>query len=402
MPNENFSFLPSWPLDIGPLLWVAVLLLAAIMAGEATRRWLRVSRIVGYVATGVLLGPPIAGLIDQQTVAQLRIFADVAIGLLLFELGQRVDIDWLRRNPALLATSVAEALLTFVAVAGVMLVFGARPAVAAACGIIAIVTSPAVVMTVVKDLRAQGQVTERTMLLSALNTAYASVGMALIFGWLSVDAERGIAGVIAHPLYLVAGSLLLAALLARGSLEALRLLGRRAVFQFALLVAIVLLTVAAATTLHLSVPLALLLLGLFVRVFDRARHFVALRFGETAMLLVVVLFALAGASLQLGGIGALPVAILIIVARFLAKTLPLAFFAPPSALTVRKAVLIGIALTPSSALALLMLTDLAHVFPNLEPHVMGAMFWALGILAFAGPIGAEYALRQAKEAHEES
>jgi hypothetical protein len=41
------AFLPDWPLQLGPLLWVAVLLLAAIMAGEAVRRWLRFSRIVG-------------------------------------------------------------------------------------------------------------------------------------------------------------------------------------------------------------------------------------------------------------------------------------------------------------------------------------------------------------------
>lgn len=397
------AFLPDWPLQLGPLLWVAVLLLAAIMAGEAVRRWLRFSRIVGYVAVGALLGPPIGGLIDSVTVGQLRIFADVALGLLLFELGQRVDVDWLRRNPALLAASATEALLTFIAVAGVMLLFGTRPAMAAACGVLAVATSPAVVMTVVKDLRAQGQVTERLMLLTALNTTYASIGLAVAIGWLSVEAERGIVAVVMHPLYLVAGSGVLAALLARVTLAALRLLGRRAVFQFALLVAIVLLTVAAATTLRLSVPLALLLLGLFMRVFDRERHFVSLRFGETAMLFVVVLFALAGANLRLAGwTDVVPIAVLVVLARFAAKALPLLFFAQPSALPIRKAGWLAVGMTPLSGMVLLMLLDLAAAFPALELQAVSSMFVAIAILAFVGPIATELALRRANEAAEET
>jgi len=46
--------------DATPLGWVAVLLLAAIVAGESVRRFLRVSRVIGYLAVGALLGrlPP--------------------------------------------------------------------------------------------------------------------------------------------------------------------------------------------------------------------------------------------------------------------------------------------------------------------------------------------------------
>ena len=44
--------------------------------------------------------------------------------------------------------------------------------------------------------------------------------------------------------------------------------------------------------------LTLLLLGVFGRIFDRDRHFVSLRFGHSAMLFVVLLFALAGAGLD--------------------------------------------------------------------------------------------------------
>ena len=49
--------------------------------------------------------------LGADTLATLRIFSDIAVGLLLFELGQRVDLGWLRRNPWLFVTSVLEALL---------------------------------------------------------------------------------------------------------------------------------------------------------------------------------------------------------------------------------------------------------------------------------------------------
>ena len=202
-----------------------------------------------------------------------------------------------RRNPWLFVSSVLEALLTLAAVYAVMRLFDVRPVTAAAAGVLAIATSPGVVVTLVKDLRAQGQVTERVILFTALNTAYAVVGLALIVGWLHFESARAPI-MIAPPLYLIIGSLALAALLAAAMILILRLFGRRPTFQLAITVSFVLLTVAAASALELSVPLTLLLTGMLGRIFDRDRHFVSLRFGQTAMLFVVLLFALAGAGLE--------------------------------------------------------------------------------------------------------
>jgi len=400
---DPFQFLPAWPLAVPPLAWVAVLLLAAILAGEAVRRYLRVSRIVGYLAVGALLGPSVGGVVDSGTVGQLRIFVDIAVGMLLFELGQRIDLSWLRRNPSLLAASVLEAALTFVLVYLAMSWFGMRPVTATAAGLLAVATSPAVVMTVIKDLRAQGQVTERVMLFTALNTAYAVIGLSLMVGWLHFESERTLATKVLHPLYLVGGSLALAGLIAVVMLSLLRLFGRRPAFQFSATVALVLLTVAAATMLKLSVPLALLLLGVFGRLFDRERHFVSLKFGETAMLFIVLLFALTGASLDFTGwTAALPVAAAFIVARLVGKTLPILLLANASGLALRKSALVGLALTPMSGLSLLILHELLLRSPPLAGEIGAAMFLTITVLAFAGPLATEFALRRATEAAEET
>jgi len=402
MNPADYPFLPAWPPALTPLAWVAVLLLSAIVVGEATRRWLRISRVVGYLLVGAVLGPHATGLFDAGTLETLRIFSDIAVGLLLFELGQRVDLGWLRRNPWLLVTSVLEAMLTLAAVYAVMRLFDVRPVAAAAAGVLAIATSPAVVVTLVKDLRAQGQVTERVILFTALNTAYAVVGLALIFGWLHFESARA-SITIAHPLYLIFGSLALAALLAAAMILILRLFGRRPTFQLAITVSFVLLTVAAASALELSVPLTLLLTGMLGRVFDRDRHFVSLRFGQTAMLFVVLLFALAGAGLNFHGwLAALPMALGFIAARYLGKLVPIMLLARPSSLTVRKASLVQLGLTPMSGLALLMLHDLTQQAPFLAQDIAASIYLAVAILAFAGPLALQFALVRSGETEEDA
>jgi Kef-type K+ transport system membrane component KefB len=402
MSPADFPFLPAWPPEGTPLAWVAVLLLAAIVVGEVMRRRLGASRVIGYLLVGAVLGPHAAGVLSVETLGALRVFVDIAVGLLLFELGQRVDLGWLRRNPWLLLTSVLEALCTLVAVFAVMRLFDVRPVTAAAAGVMAMATSPAVVITLVKDLRAQGQVTERVMLFTALNTTYAVVGLALIFGWLHYETEQAPTMFIAHPLYLLGGSLALAAVLAAAMILLLRIVGRNPVFQFAITVALVLLTVAATSALNLLVPLTLLVMGMLGRVFDRDRSFVSLRFGQSAMLFVVLLFALGGAGLEFRGwVAALPMALGFIAARQLGRLVPIMLLARPGSLLTRKASLVQLGLTPMSSLALLMMQDILRQAPLLAHEVAASVYLAITILAFAGPFALQFALRRADETAEE-
>jgi uncharacterized integral membrane protein len=230
-----------------------------------------------------------------------------------------------------------------------------------------------------------------------------SIGLALIVGLLHYQSEQPLATMVLHPLYLVAGSLLLAAVLAAVMLSLLRLFGRRPAFQFSATVSLVLLTVAVATMLKLSVPLALLLLGVLGRMFDRERHFVSLKFGETAMLFIVLLFALAGASLEFAGwTAALPLALAFVGARLIGKTLPVLVLSGPSSLTLRKSALVSLGLLPMSGLALLMLHELLLQSPALAAEIGAAMFLAITFLSFAGPLALEFALRRAGEAAEDA
>ncbi|HNM21328.1 MAG TPA: sodium:proton antiporter, partial [Rhodocyclaceae bacterium] len=112
-PLATLSLLPSWPLHLDNAFWFALLLVVAPLAGEFVFRYLRWPRIVGYTLIGLF-----ASVIDFDTSglqipALLQRALEVALAVLLFELGNRINPRWLLANPWLIATSLAEAGLTF-------------------------------------------------------------------------------------------------------------------------------------------------------------------------------------------------------------------------------------------------------------------------------------------------
>ena len=107
-----------WTLQPDTLLGAALLALAAALLGEAVWRFLRWPRLIGYVLVGAALA--LTGRGAEGNEPALRVAIDGALALLLFEAGARLQLRWLVRNPWLLATSIAEALLTGIAVYAAM------------------------------------------------------------------------------------------------------------------------------------------------------------------------------------------------------------------------------------------------------------------------------------------
>ena len=169
------GFLPEYPFAANPLLLFGFLLLAGVIGGEVVQRVLAVPQIVGYVLIGLLLGAGGLGVLDTGLVKEAWTFVELALGLILFELGRRLDITWLRRDAWLAATAVLESALTFWLLFLVLTLLGVGPLHAAVAAAIGISTSPAVVLVVAQDLRAEGQVTERALNLAAINSVISFV-----------------------------------------------------------------------------------------------------------------------------------------------------------------------------------------------------------------------------------
>lgn len=397
----DLAFLPELPLARSPLALFGALLGIGLLAGEALRRYTALPRITGYVFAGALLGPELSGLIDRDTLYELRLLVDLAVGLIVFELGYRIDFGWLRRNRWLLAAAAAESALCFWAIYFTLAAFGFRPLLAATAAAIGTATSPAVVMLVATDLRAEGQVTERMLLFTAVNTVFAFVILTLLVPFLHFEQKASWQTALAHPAYVLAGSAGLGALACAVLLRLARWAGKHEHLQFGVLVAMVLLATGVAHSLKLSVALALVSFGVLAHALDRAHVLLPVRFGLVAQLLFVLLFVITGASLEFHAFGAASAAAVaaFVLVRLLGKGAALLLFGPLSGIRPGGAALLALALMPMSGIAVVMVQDTVSLYPSFGRELAAVVLSAVVVLELVGPISTQYALRRAGEAH---
>jgi len=393
------SLLPRLPTSLEQPALFGALLLAGVLAGEVARRYLALPRITGYVLAGIALGPHASGLVSADALHAARVLIDLSLGLIVFELGFRMDYAWLKRNRWLAVAAAAECLFCFWAIHATLLWFDFPPLLAASAAAIGTATSPAVVMLVAHDLRAAGQITERLLLFTAVNSVFAYGALTLLLPFVHIEHAVSWWAAVLHPLYLLASSVL------AGFSACLLLLwlagwvGKREDRQFILLVAMVVLLVGVVRAFTLSVVVGLIAFGMLARNMDDDHALMPLRFGHGGQLFFVVLFVLIGASLEFSAIAAAGAVVAgFIAARFLGKALAVLLFGRLSGVRPGGAGLLSIALLPMSGLAVVMVGDIGAQYPAFGARLSAVVLSAAAILELLGPLATQFALTKAGEA----
>ena len=380
----------AWPFAI----------VVAWLAGEFGQRWTGLPRISFYGLVGFLLASTQIGVLPPVSAGPVLALADVAFGLILFELGYRINLRWLRTNPWFGAAGLAEAALTFVAVYFIAMAFGSSVMAAMMLASLAMSTSPATVLLVVNELRSSGQVTERVLHLSALNCVLAVFTFNIIVGFWIFNTSEDIGDAILSSMAALAISAATGAFFGVAVPALLRRLGnvsQDATVAFALAV---ILLVTISYTAQLSPVVATLVFGLTARhrriAFSQAQR----NFGALGELLTVLLFVYAASLLDWRDIaagGALALAVVGI--RLVTKTLGVAAFSHLSGISWKKGVLTGLALAPASVFVILLLEHARQrgVLVAGELQAMAAVIIMLEVL---GPIIVQRALMLAKEVPE--
>ncbi len=388
----------GWTATPDPLLWVAAAMVAAAVGGEAAVRLFGWPRVTGWFVTGLLFGSWSA-FVDASSIAtDLRLVVDLALAVLLFELGTRVDLRWLRANPWLAATGVAEALATFGASLAVLRWAGVDWAPALTVAAILMSTSPAVVVRVVSESGARGQVSERLLVLTALNSTLAVFGAKAMTGWMHFEGGHAVSAALAASAWAVGGAIPLGWLLAKLLGWAIRRLDLAQDNGAILVLGLLLLAASAARWLGVSVLLAPLLAGLILKHADPRPLLVPRHFGSAGGVLVAGLFVVTGLSVTASQfVAAGWIAFAVVGARIAAKFAAAAVFARPAGLSQRQGMALGIALCPLSGVAFALTSDLALAAPEGWAGAGAIVVSAIAIMELAGPIALQWALRLAGE-----
>jgi Kef-type K+ transport system membrane component KefB len=386
------------PFLMSSIAWPVVLLLAWVVGERLHSLW-KVPRVSSYVAVGLL-----AGLAGQPGMnvehVGFSFLANVALALVLFELGYRINLRWFRHNPWVLAVGLVESFVTFGLVYWATGWFDLAWEVRLIIAALAVSASPAGIVRVANELRGAGQVTERVMHLCAINCLVAVMLVKIVVGYwhLSTSGDWVMASLGSiYGLFIavaLGGALgVLVPMLMRS--PDMRSHGATVLFALA-----VLLLTTAAFALKVSPLLAALSFGIVARE-RRVQLTNAQRdFGSVGDLLGMFLFVYVAALIDWGHVWTtIGMAVVLLALRVASKVACNLAVARLSGITTRKGWLTGLALTPMSAFAILLLEQ--SRLTGFEPAVaaFAALAAMMALQELLGPWVTQRSLMAAHETH---
>ena len=378
---------------LNPVQLFGIILLGGLCSGELSRRLMAVPRTTGYVLFGLFIGQSGLGLISLGHIESAQLFIDLALGLILFELGFMVPrvssaTRWLHlRVGLLLSLFCAFGIVATLTALGFP--FKATIFAAALC----LATSPAITIATTSDVGAKGPKTELLLSLVAINGSIAFIGVTWANAALSTGHGFFSAEVMAMALQKVFRSIALGAACAALVLLGARRLARQIDQQHLLIVGMIVLGVGVAIALDLSVLFPMLVFGYLTRLLDRENRVLAIRIASDARVFLVITFVLAGAALDITllrdyWLGA----VTIILARFSSHFVAMRFLGDALCITRQTACRAVIGLQPMSSVALVLLSSTQSLYGTLDVDLANMLMATILLLQLVGPLSTQVAI----------
>ena len=386
---DLFSFSPdvAWSFSI-VLAWIA---------GEFGARWTGLPRISIYGLVGFALASTQGGLLPSNDFGSMLFLANIAFGLILFELGYRINLRWLRANPWIGVTGLVESIGTFVLVYGIAGWYGTTTLNALLLASLAMSTSPAGVLRVINEQRSSGQVTERILHLSAINCVLAVFIFKIIVAFSVFKSSGNLWDAASSGLTVLFVSAILGALFGVLIPSIIRRGGNLTQDGTVAFALAIILLVAITHAAKLSPVLATLTFGLVARHRRIAFSQTQRNFGALGELLTVLLFVFVVSTLEWQKVWAgTSLGLMLIAARLFTKTFGVAAFSHVSGISWQKGALTGLALAPISVFVILVLEQARYLGISFvdELAALAAMTLFMEVI---GPVITQRALIWAKE-----
>jgi Kef-type K+ transport system membrane component KefB len=396
---NELSWVPSWPSQFSLLAAGAVMLIAGSLAARLVSSTTRIPEISAFLLCGFLLGPSGLSLISSDSVAGLVALADLALGLVLFELGRRVDPVWLLRERWALITALAQGVLVFVGLFAMLSTLNVPAVVALLAAALGCASSPAIGLRTIQESRAEGQVTERSLHSLAVQCLLAICLYAIGLQYLHLSQHAHWFVTLAHPVYLLIGSAA-AGLLASGVIRLVsRFLGKRRELQLLLTLSFIALLVEANELLRLSPMVSLLVFGIASRGYGLKQELQDPASSFTSYVVFAFLFIYLGTTLRLSfGTQELLLGLAIVTCRGALLLLPSVLLARQNGLSIRQGALLAGVLFPMSSLSILLVSHAGSFYPEFGETLANLVGSALLITYVLGPLVSWWSIRVSGEA----
>jgi Kef-type K+ transport system membrane component KefB len=389
---------------VNEIFSVGLILVAALIAGRLAQA-ARVPEVTGYLLIGVAIGPSALDLISHDNLSALAFLSEVALGLILFNIGSIFEASNLHRvGWGIVRVTLWEASLAFVLVAAILLAVGLDWPLAILLAVVAMETAPATTLMVLNEYDARGPLTDRLLALVALNNMYVLVVFGVVSavlgvlqpstdGWILIG-YRAVYGLVWTTVGSVALGLVIGILA-----DALSSRVKDSGETLILVVGVVLMTVGASRWLGLSPLVSTLALGATIANTSAHGQRLLDGLGHADPPLYAAFFVLAGAELVPSSVLGLGVAgLCYTAARAVGKVAGarIGLRGQETSDVVRQQ--LGYCLVSSSSLAVGLTIQIRTSFPDYAATVTGIVLAAVVIFEIVGPLLTRRALLLTGEA----
>jgi Kef-type K+ transport system membrane component KefB len=302
-------------MSIQPLLAVGIMVAVGFYAGKSMK-FLKLPSIIGYMLIGVILGPSLFDILNEEFQHSIGFISDVALSFVAVSIGIELSFSALKKQgKGIIYVIFTESFMAFLIVTSLLYVLTKDIALALIFGAIAPASAPAGTVAIIQEYKAKGPLTK---------ALYSVVGFddglgIIIFGFASAFAKSfltqeaggeagGLMALLATPLKEVVLSMIIGLLVGFiFCLLARKLKSGRDIFI--LIFGVILISAGLANMLHLSIILTNMIVGIFIvntqshKLVEQIHN----ELSEFMPLLFVMFFVLAGANLHVSALPSLGV-----------------------------------------------------------------------------------------------
>ncbi len=384
---------------LNSLQFFGLVLLGALVAGEVARRLLALPQTIGYIAFGLAVGQSGLNWITQAHLDSVQNFFELALCVILFELGYRVPhcTPHDRRNRLMVgcALSLAAGLLVLALFIYWEFTLGSAFFAATLC----IATSPAITIATCGDLGANGKRTGLLYTMVAINGTVTFAAMLLLIPFLIDNNPMSGVSRISLALGNISGSLVVGGACAGLVLIGAERLEKQGEFQHVLLLSALVLGIGTAAYLGISAFLTMLIFGLLLGTTDYDNKVIACGMSYDARVFLALTFVFTGAALDTAHLREYWFeAAIIILARLAGQLLTMQLSRKRLGLSSRESFFLSIGLQPMSSIALLLLVNAQILYNDMDVKLIGMLTATIILMQLLGPLATQTAIKGLGEA----
>ncbi|RLF57034.1 MAG: cation:proton antiporter [Thermoplasmata archaeon] len=389
---------------INYLLLIGIAIGLGFLIGKGTH-FLKITGVVGYIITGIIIGPDVLGII-QLTTVEIETMTNLALGFVAFIIGGELTIALMRKmGKSIIAIIIGESIGAFTVVfLGVYLLTN-NLALAIIFAAMAPASAPAGTVAVIHEYKAKGKLTNAILAVVGFDDGLAVLiyAFSIAIVGVVVSGVFSVSTLVISPLVDIGGALLIGAGIGMFFAFVLKKLIEREEIIAVTLTAIFI-TAGLSILLEVSLILSCMSMGMMViNVYPRDNKPVFEHIKSISLPIYILFFIMAGINLHLGlllTIGAIGVVYIICRSMGLIGGSYLAALASKADPIIRDNIGLGILSQAGVAIGLALLA--AHKLtlmgmPEMGKLIVTTIAATTVIFEIIGPLSARIAIKRSGE-----